>query len=1297
MNGNLEELIVGQILELIDAGTIDRSNVRQIAVGISSDGQSINIWQHESWNGYEDFRDDQAIAEISNHEWLEQLDDIGFTKLPLALTSRAPLSHLPNLQIQFENPDYQNIYTQLLSLKIWEITHALKNIAHEQLIGEFDQLVGLMGVRTSTADSDLIAFYHPQGANILPTNERRLPGYSSIYGYMSLLDDGVIHFYPKGENEEETDTVLNHFKFSEMDFFTIKDDEVVFQLAVSGQKIELGAGHTRAEYGGLDSQSVRSLLTNHFKEKAHHLLIDTSEKPVLKEGFIALDKELEIALSTRTVSLPVMEKLDIIPKFIDGWSSRIVKCLKLKNTFDNPVRINESFFLNDNQLWIKNSEQVARLQIKDNQTYPVDTSTIAFNAMTADENFIYLLTDNHLKSLTHTPDSGLEFYSETELSIRYAKQLSVSEGIMVICNDQELQILDVRNPAQVTTLACISLTTQFPAYTRCHTILLNSNLLYLLFEKKCCCVVDIKNLINPEVVSVIPWNCSVAGMAVSGNALILYGINGLAAIDMTQPSQPQFFHAIEFRVDSIFPISTTCFLAGGEGWCKFNYDPQAKTFHTEIFPIFEQAEITQKIYGVNAVLPHEKGYLICQDDESHYIEYEDMAEFGPLANEFESAKPQLMHWFEQALEDLSNRINCPVGNIAVQTYGHDFHVAFDEQRSLPGASNYHAEHNFFHTEIVRGSWAEILKLTVSQPQNTLDYWRSLYLEKQINHTFADILLALPDKPLFKKLASGRCYLRLNDNIIGLIDNGGHWQPWRRKISGRVEVSLSKKLEDFNNWEVYALKCDQDKQLKEELYALARGGNKNALQVVRRRFRQDEDDSISTILHVVKDNYDFFWLDFIEKYSHREDVKAICTDIYHELLNDKGSIDEMDAPPIRWLTGLVSVSVLIGAQDNTELDFLVEKLLFAPDVNYEHYDLAIQFLKAKKNVGPFANIIQQAINNMDVRDNRLPQLAEQLFRAGIYEAPEGLLIQSAPQKRGEQYDSIKCGIAFLDQTSEYDECRIERLFTGQQLLNNFRQRAPVNQSLWPKMLSLEPFPESWTYLLKSILLRMDLSHELDAFIDALVARLAFEPDRHLFVSLFRMLAENADITIDDMSRITRMAACAGDSQLSNEDKILLGELKQTAMANIAWKANAEGDLALANDYVTQLLAEGSRKPTIFFLEARLAWKNTGDPAAALDKALPRLESMHGGTGKARVLNLLGCACDELGRYQESAGYFHRAAEMDPETSFYFDNLAEIYEKMSEIPKALEWAREARRRSSTAPVVARIIDQYGNNQG
>lgn len=1293
MAGNLEELIVRQIHELINAGTIDRDTVRQIGVGISSDGQSINIWQQEIWNGYEEFNDEQAIAAISNHEWLAQLDDLGFSKLPLALTSRVPLRHLPDLHIQFENPDYQNIYSQLLSLKIWEITHALKQIAHQQLIGEFDQLVGLMGVRTSPADSDLIALYHPQGANILPANERRLPGYESVYGYMSLVDDGVIHFLPK-DDQTETDAGFNYFKFSEMDYFTIEDGEVVFQLTASGQKIELGAGHTREEYGGLDSKSVCSLLTNHFKEKAPQLFIETSEKPALKEGFISFDRKLEVALATRRVSFPVMEKLDLIPKFIEGWSSNAVKCLKLKRTSSNPVRIQESFLLK-NQLWVKNSEQVARLKIKDAQACPDDIFNVAFNAMAADGKFIYLLDDTKLKILKGAPGSSLELSSETEFSIKYSKRLSVSEGIAVICNDKELQILDVRSPEKVITLACLSLTTQFPTYTRCHNILLKNNLLYLLFEEKCCCIVNIKNPTDPEVVSVIPWDCSVEGMTMFESMLVLYGTNGLAIIDTTDPTQPQFLHAIAFRVDSIFPISATSFLGGENGscWCKFTYDPQAKIFNTEIFPIFEQAEVTEKIYRVNAVLPYEKGYLICQDDESHYVEYEDMAGFGSLANEFESAKPQLMHWFEQVLDDLSNRINSPVGYIAVQYYGSDFHVIFDEQRSLPGTSNYHAEHDFFHTEIIHGNWAEILGLTISQPQNTLDYWRSLYLEKQINQTFADILHALPDKPLFRKLASGRCYLRLNKKIIALIDNGGAWQPWRRKISGSVEVSLGKKLEDFNNWEVYARKCDQDKQLKEELYALAKSGNKNAMQVVRRRFKQDEDDSISTILHVVKNNYEFFWLDFIGKFSHRKDVKTICTDVYHELLNDKDNIDEMDAAPMRWLKGIVSVSIMIGAQDNVELDFLVEKLLFAPDVNYEHYDLAIQLLAAKKNVQPFASIIQQAINKMDLRDNRLPNLAEQLFRAGVHEIPEGLLLQAAQQKQGEQYDSMKWGIAFLDQTSEYDECRIERLFTGQQLLNNFRQGIAVNQSLWPETLPLEPFPESWTYLLKSILLRMDLSHELDAFVDALAARLAFEPDRNLFISLFRILAENADITTDDMPRITRMAACVNDPGLSDKNKTLLLDLKQSAMANIAWKANADGNLELANDYVTQLLAEGFNRPTIFFLEARLAWKNSDDPAVAIVKATPRLASMHGGAGKARILNLLGCACDELGHYDESVAYFHQAAEMDPDTTFYFDNLAEVYEKKLETTKALEWAREAKRRGSTAAIVTRIINQYG----
>jgi hypothetical protein len=291
MAHQLQETIVKLILENIEAGAIDRKAVRQIIVGLSRNGQSINIWQQEKWDDYNEYRDEQAIAEIDISDWLDLLDTIGFSDAALPSDGIEPSPYLPRLGILFVDSAMQTRYEKLLTARINEITAALKAIATGQLLGEFGKLVGLRGLRISNSGyADLVCLYHPRGVDIFPASERRLPGFSSIYGWMSFPEDGLIHFYTEGEAEDKADEaddeasagdakMLRHYLFSEMDCFHIDDGEVVFQLTASGQQIEFDHGHTHEEWGGPDQAAVNQRLVDHFMTRAPRLFFDPGNAP----------------------------------------------------------------------------------------------------------------------------------------------------------------------------------------------------------------------------------------------------------------------------------------------------------------------------------------------------------------------------------------------------------------------------------------------------------------------------------------------------------------------------------------------------------------------------------------------------------------------------------------------------------------------------------------------------------------------------------------------------------------------------------------------------------------------------------------------------------------------------------------------------------------------------------------------------------------------------------------------------------------------------------------------------------
>ena len=316
-----------------------------------------------------------------------------------------------------------------------------------------------------------------------------------------------------------------------------------------------------------------------------------------------------------------------------------------------------------------------------------------------------------------------------------------------------------------------------------------------------------------------------------------------------------------------------------------------------------------------------------------------------------------------------------------------------------------------------------------------------------------------------------------------------WRPQRRELKALAALPLQKILTDTNRWDSTAEKAGDDERLKAELHELGRAGDYGALQVIRRRLWVAEDESIEVILHAVREHAQYFWLHFIEDFTGRDDVQAVYLEVYNTLI--KKLEQSAEAPVMRnptgadgtWTGALVDVAIGLGYQDRPELDPLFDRLLFEKErVDYNDYDISTKLLAAKQDVVPYAAMIQRALKNMKPRENRLAALAEQGFRAGVYEIPGDLLEQSRPEKSGEQYTDQKIGIKSLDKVgdNQYDVCRVERLFTAKIVLDRFREcnrNQDKETPLWPPELQPEPYPGSWKFFLAGFLRQLDREREL----------------------------------------------------------------------------------------------------------------------------------------------------------------------------------------------------------------------------
>ena len=301
---------------------------------------------------------------------------------------------------------------------------------------------------------------------------------------------------------------------------------------------------------------------------------------------------------------------------------------------------------------------------------------------------------------------------------------------------------------------------------------------------------------------------------------------------------------------------------------------------------------------------------------------------------------------------------------------------------------------------------------------------------------------------FQLAVPGRAYLisyfEYKFEIFEQLQGNDAWNPYRRQLQEVAELPLADILKDSNRWDSFAEKVDGDESLKQDLYALGRTGDSNALQVVRRRLHTAEDESVQILLEVVLNHEQYFWLNFLEDYTAREDVKAVYLKVYNELLVHLANSADFR---LGWSGALVQLAIGLEYQERAELDPLLEYLLFHEEAHYEHFDQATNLLAAKADVTPYAQKIHKCLQNMKPRENRMPGLAEQLFRAGIYEIPEGILLQSAPNKSGEQYANQKIGIKSLDRVgdSQYDVCRVERLFNRSNGAGALSQTYPGRRS------------------------------------------------------------------------------------------------------------------------------------------------------------------------------------------------------------------------------------------------------------
>lgn len=817
------------------------------------------------------------------------------------------------------------------------------------------------------------------------------------------------------------------------------------------------------------------------------------------------------------------------------------------------------------------------------------------DALTAAGELIYACCRGELcayRSDPGTDDAAPELIARKSRFVsERGESISVADGLLALSSGREIELYDVRDAQSPELLKLIRLPRQVNGeYTSCSQLLLAGGRLYLMLYDVGCYAFDVREPRKPALLGAAELSFTPTGCLESEGRLALYGSSHLQFVDFRNPQAPrglQILEGAEDRYDWVAPLPIKgdavfrLLYADKDGHVHhLQYDSNGEVVIEASHSLVDREELRfTRVHDPMAVVEVEAGYLAITSDETHLLEREALPVYEGLSIEQQAVgAKKLDEWLSARFAEFhQTHEGQAAGLVVCEGNGRELELFLDCQRSLPGLSPAPLqllEPGAFPFVKYSVDWLELMGIPAPEGEEQYD---RLNEEKRT----ADVLVqktmsvaalrGLVQSPEFQRAVAAKAYLisgfEYTCEIFECLSGDGEWRPQRREFKAVAALPLQQILTDSGRWDSTAAKAGDDEGLKAELHELGRAGDYGALQVIRRRLWVAEDESIEVILHAVREHAQYFWLHFIEDFTGRDDVQAVYLEVYDTLIKN---LEQSTEAPARhrptgaegtWSGALVDVAIGLGYQDRPELDPLFDRLLFEKErVDYNDYDIATKLLAAKENIAPYAETIRRALKNMEPRENRMPALAEQGFRAGVYEIPEGLLEQSRPEKSGEQYTDQKIGIKSLDQLGDhqYDVCRVERLFTAKIVLDRFREcnRNRYNETpLWPSELQPEPYPGSWKFFLAGFLQQLDRERELDDLIEHVCLRLKageeYAADREIFKALFKMLIEDRD-----RGRFGKMieAVRANVDAMGEQESAKLNKLREGAEINIAWQAN-----------------------------------------------------------------------------------------------------------------------------------------------
>ncbi len=572
----------------------------------------------------------------------------------------------------------------------------------------------------------------------------------------------------------------------------------------------------------------------------------------------------------------------------------------------------------------------------------------------------------------------------------------------------------------------------------------------------------------------------------------------------------------------------------------------------------------------------------------------------------------------------------------------------------------------------------------------------------LNRLVDRALVRLTEAEAFRAIASGRVDLIASGeaprHVVSVVDPARPWAPARPAIAERRVQTLEELLSDYDARPRLEKRLRAEAALWTELLALVRAGNGYATRAAQNLKDVDEEAVVAAVRDAVAAGRGD--IEFLGGYKDRDDVRAVLEQVMAE---GEGRSAKLAA------------AMALGRCEEDAVIEMVRSLLEDPEGDYRHADLAAETMKhIDRRIGELLPALRAWVEKAGEHENRLPAICIHLFRAGHPEAPPHLVTQARREKRDEQYHSMKSGIRALDDAewTQNEACKAERMWRGKALAERvlaLRVAGDRDSPVYPGDWEAEPFPASWNYLLQAAWPYLEAADAVGWLEETLVGHVRADERYAADQALVHRLLHHYG-TINDVDHLIPLAqavlgAPPGTLSVKNEEgraeddeRVRRRTQRWLTSARVAkgFQRQLAGDLGEARALCDAALADEPNDAQALFLDARLCWLEQESPQAGIDRAEANFARANAEdrVGRAKLLNVAGCACDELKRWPEALGFFIRAHELTPDPMFLC-NIAECHFKLGQFADAVRFASQAARKGKRTAIIEQILREHGGD--